>query len=147
MKKETLYYGIIAALIMLLVKGADYSLFSKHISLEIYSSILVLLFTGIGIWFGLRYTSPKVIIKDQVVEHLDATKLKTFGISDREIEVLNLIAAGHTNQQIADQLYISLSTVKSHIQKIYHKLEVKNRTKAIQKAKLVSLWLSWSFES
>lgn len=139
MKKDILYYGIIAALIMLLVKGADYYLFSKHISIEVYSSVLVLIFTGLGIWFGLRYTSPKVVIKEQVVEQLDPAKLKHHGISDREIEILNLIAAGHTNQQIADELYISLSTVKSHTQKIYQKLEVKNRTMAIQKSKLLSL--------
>lgn len=133
-----LYYGLAIALVVLLIKGADYNLFSRHISIEVYSGILVLLFTGIGLWFGLRLTNPKVIVQTKVVEALDAYQLKAHGISEREFEILNLIIEGRTNQQIADQLFISLSTVKSHLQKTYQKLDVKNRTQAIQKAKALS---------
>lgn len=139
MKKDILYYGLIVALILLLVKGADYSLFSKHISIEIYTSILVLVFTGLGLWFGLKFTSPKVVVEHHIVESFDIARLKERGISDRELEVINLLASGHTNQQIADQLFVSLSTVKSHLQKIYQKLEVKTRIQAIQKAKTLSI--------
>ena len=139
MKRDILLYGIIAALVLLLVKGADYNLFSKHISLEVYSAILVLLFTGLGIWFGLRFTSPKVIVKEQVIANIDIDKLKQQGISEREIEVLMLISKGHTNQQIANELFVSLSTVKSHTQKIYNKLHVNSRTQAIQKARTISM--------
>ena len=139
MKKEVLYYGLIVALVILLAKGADYNLFAHHITTEVYTSILVLLFTGLGLWFGLRFTSPKVIIETQIVEQLDQVQLLANGISEREFEILHLISKGHTNQQIAEQLFISLSTVKSYLQNTYQKLEVKNRTQAIQKAKQLSI--------
>ena len=139
MKKEMLYYGLIIALVILLVKGADYNLFSKHISTEVYTSVLIVLFTGLGLWFGLRFTSPKVVVETQVVEDLNPILLKTHGISNREYEILHLVTLGHTNQQIADQLFLSLSTVKSHLQNTYQKLDVKNRTQAIQKAKQLSI--------
>lgn len=139
MKKEIVYYGIIVALVVLLVKGAEYNLFAKHISTEVYSSILILVFTGLGLWFGLRFTTPKVIVETQVVDHLDPIQLEGHGISKREFEILERISQGLTNQQIADQLFISLSTVKSHLQNTYQKLGVKNRTQAIQKAKALSV--------
>lgn len=139
MKKEILYYGLIVALVILLAKGADYNLFAHHITTEVYTSILVLLFTGLGLWFGLRFTRPKVVIQTKVVDHLDRDQLSANGISEREFEILKLISEGHTNQEIAEQLFISLSTVKSHLQNTYQKLEVKNRTQAIQKAKLLSI--------
>ena len=138
-KKDMLYYGLIAALVMLLVKGADYNLFSKHISVEIYSSILVIIFTALGLWFGLKLTTPKVVIEPRSVDHFDLSRLQDHGISQRELEVIQLLSEGHSNQQIADQLYISLSTVKSHLQKVYQKLGVKTRTQAIQKAKTLSI--------
>ena len=134
-----LYYGLIIALVILLAKGADYNLFARHISTEVYTSILIVLFTGLGLWFGLRFTSPKVVVETLVVNQLDQVQLLAHGISEREYEILNLVTKGHTNQQIAEQLFISLSTVKSHLQNIYQKLDVKNRTQAIQKAKQLSV--------
>ena len=128
-----LYYGVIIALVILLVKGVDYSLFSKQISTEVYTSILVVLFTGMGLWLGLRFTKPKIVVETRVVDNLDPVMLSTNGISDREYEILNLISAGHSNKEISAQLFISISTVKSHLQNTYQKLEVKNRTQAIQK--------------
>jgi len=139
MKKEILYYGLIVALVILLAKGADYNLFAQHISTEVYSSILIVLFTGLGLWFGLRFTTPKVVVETMVVEQLDQIKLLANGISEREYEILHLVTQGYTNQQIAEQLFISLSTVKSHLQNTYQKLDVKNRTQAIQKAKQLSI--------
>ena len=134
-----LYYGVIIALVILLVKGVDYSLFSKQISTEVYTSILVVLFTGMGLWLGLRFTKPKIVVETRVVDNLDPVMLSTNGISDREYEILNLISAGHSNKEISAQLFISISTVKSHLQNTYQKLEVKNRTQAIQKAKALSI--------
>jgi len=60
-------------------------------------------------------------------------------LSDREEEVLTLVAAGLSNQEIANRLFIALSTVKTHINHIYHKLDVVNRTKAIIRARDLGL--------
>jgi len=100
---------------------------------------LIVIFTALGLWFGLRFTSPKVVVKTQSVDNLDPLLLSHHGISTREFEILECITQGLTNQQIADQLFISLSTVKSHLQNTYQKLDVKNRTQAIQKAKSLSI--------
>ncbi|MCL4113273.1 UNVERIFIED_CONTAM: hypothetical protein GTU68_018211 [Idotea baltica] len=139
MKRDIIWLGCIVALVLLLVKGAEYNLFSRQISVEVFTSILILLFTGLGLWFGLKFTSPAFIIKEVSVEKLNLTNLHASGISEREYQILTLIQSGHTNKQISEQLYISLSTVKSHIQNTYQKLGVKNRTQAILRAKELSL--------
>lgn len=86
-----LYYGLIVALVILLAKGADYNLFARHISTEVYTSILILLFTTLGLWFGLRFTSPKVVVETMVVEQVDQVQLLAKGISEREYEILQSI--------------------------------------------------------
>ena len=60
-------------------------------------------------------------------------------LSKREIEVLQLIAEGLTNQEIATRLYLSLHTVKVHARNIYGKLGVKNRTHAVTKGKALGI--------
>ena len=62
-------------------------------------------------------------------------------LSPRELEVLVLIADGLTNREIADQLYIGISTVKKHIQHIYEKLHTKNRTSSVVRARELNLLL------
>ena len=58
-------------------------------------------------------------------------------LTDRERDVLRLIAEGLTNQEIADRLVISLNTVKTHVKSIYHKLDVRNRAEAAAKAQIL----------
>ena len=60
-------------------------------------------------------------------------------LSDRELEVLRLVARGMTNQEIADQLYISLNTVKTHVRHIFQTLEARNRAEAIAYARAKQL--------
>ena len=115
----------------------DYSLFSNFLTFEVYVGLLALVFTGMGIWMGLKLTRPKPTPeKDEsrstIPFEVNQEKLDKLGISPREYEVLLQIAAGQSNQEIAEQLYISLSTVKTHVSRIYDKLGVKRRTQAIQ---------------
>ncbi len=137
MKRTILLYGLAIALIILLLKWMDYRLFIRDISTEIYLGLIAALFTGLGIWMGLRLTKPKVVIQKEIIDTftLNEANLEKSGISKREYEVLKLMAQGHSNQEIADQLFVSLSTVKTHISNIYSKLDVKRRTQAIQMAK------------
>ena len=65
--------------------------------------------------------------------------LESLGVSDREYDVLKLLAEGHSNQEIADLLFVSANTVKTRLAHLYEKLEVSRRTQAIQKAKALSL--------
>jgi len=138
MWKTILIYGLAMAVLLGLLKYVEYQYVVRDIPLEFYIGIVAVLFTAIGIWAGLKLTRPKVI--RHVVEtdrpfRLDEANLQKLGISPREYEVLELIAAGHSNQEIAEKLFVSTSTVKTHVSSVLSKLDVRRRTQAIQRAK------------
>jgi ATP/maltotriose-dependent transcriptional regulator MalT len=70
---------------------------------------------------------------------LNEALLAQTGISKREYEVLELMAQGLSNQEIAEKLFVSLNTVKTHTSNLFVKLDAKRRTQAIQKAKELGL--------
>ena len=85
---------------------------------------------------GLKLTNPKVVYTTGEVDFVqDESKIKALGLSQRELEVLELIAKGHSNQEIADALFISLNTVKTHSSSVFAKLGVNRRTQAVKQAK------------
>lgn len=107
----------------------------RRFSTEIYVVILCALFTGLGVWIGHRLTMRKPAAPFEV-----NSAAKTYlGISDRETDVLTLLAVGHSNQEIADQLYISSNTVKTHLKSLYPKLGVSRRGHAVKKARELRL--------
>ncbi len=95
-------------------------------------------FTGLGIWIGLRLTRKKFVFVG-VDFALDAEALQRLDITKREYEVLELIAQGLSNKEIADKLFVSLNTIKTHSSNLFLKLEVSRRTQAVQKAKNLRL--------
>jgi DNA-binding CsgD family transcriptional regulator len=138
MRRTILIYGLAMAALFGLLKYVEYKYFVRDIPLEFYIGLVALMFTAIGIWAGLKLTRPKVI--REIVEtngpfELHETNLQKLGLSRREYEVLKLIAAGHSNQEIADKLFVSMSTVKTHVSNVLAKLDASRRTQAIQKAK------------
>ncbi|MBL7772777.1 MAG: hypothetical protein JNM95_07950 [Chitinophagaceae bacterium] len=119
-------------------------------SYEIFVGLLALLFTSLGIWLALKLSKPKVEIQTVIVEkEVYVSKEEEFTpnealiqqleISKRELEILNLISQGLKNEEIAQQLFVSLSTVKTHNQNLFAKLDVQRRTQAIEKAKRLKL--------
>lgn len=133
MKKKILIYGILLAALTFLLNAFHYYYFVKAFPLEIYMAAIAILFLAVGIWAGRRLTAGK---HDKPAEFRPNTKaLEHLGISDREMDVLKLMAEGLSNQQIADRLYISIHTVKTHVSNLLAKLEVNRRTQAIQKAR------------
>ncbi|RFZ86067.1 DNA-binding response regulator [Mucilaginibacter terrenus] len=114
---------------------------------EIYAGLIALLFTGLGIWLALKLTTPKVttvVVEKEVIVNspefvFNKQELERVGISQRELEVLQLMAGGLSNAQIADKLFVSLNTVKTHSSKVFEKLEVQRRTQAVEKAKQIGL--------
>ncbi|MBL7864664.1 MAG: response regulator transcription factor, partial [Cyclobacteriaceae bacterium] len=83
---------------------------------------------------GPRLTRRKVVlVNPNFVFNQEELERRT--ISKREHEVLELIARGHSNQEIADKLFVSVNTIKTHLSNLFLKLEVSRRTQAIQKAK------------
>ncbi len=126
----------LAALIFLL-KFLEYRLFVRDLSLEFYIGIIALFCTAIGVWAGLRLTRPRKVLVPVSSDNfqLNEALLAQTGISKREYEVLELMAKGLSNQEIAERLFVSLNTVKTHTSNLFVKLDAKRRTQAIQKAK------------
>jgi DNA-binding CsgD family transcriptional regulator len=126
-----LIYGGLLALAALALQWLEFQLFVRAHPAELYVGLLAAGFMALGVWVGMRLiprgsTGP-FKPNDQV--------RGTLGISDREFEVLELLAAGRSNKEIASQLSVSPNTVKTHVAKLYSKLEVTRRTEAILKAR------------
>lgn len=138
MKKTVFLYGVLLALLLVVLRVTEYNFYIKRLSIEFYIGLVAIFFTALGIWVGLKLTRKKVImVRSEFVFNQKAQEQR--GISKREIEVLELMAQGLANQEIADKLFVSLNTVKTHSANIFSKLEVNRRTQAIQKAKQLSL--------
>jgi DNA-binding NarL/FixJ family response regulator len=123
-----------------LLKFVEFKFVAYEVPLEFYIGVVALMFTGLGIWAGLKLTRPKVVeVEVNGPFERDDQAMKQLGISKREFEVLELIAAGHSNQDIADKLFVSMSTVKTHVSNVLAKLEASRRTEAIARAKELRL--------
>ncbi len=121
-----------------LLKFIEYSFFVRDIPLELYIGIVAVMFVALGVWAGRRMTRVKTIIADPDLP-IDEAALTRLGISKREYEVLELIAEGLSNKEIADKLFISASTVKTHTSNLFMKLDARRRTHALQRAKELRL--------
>jgi two-component system, NarL family, response regulator LiaR len=141
MKKTILVYGLALALLTALLKFLEYHYVVRDLSLEFYLGVIAFLFTSVGIWAGLKLTRRKQLIVAAPSSEfvVNEANLKTLNISKREHEVLTLMAQGMTNQEIADKLFVSLNTVKTHLSNLFQKLEVSRRTQAVQKGKELRL--------
>ncbi len=137
-------YGISLAVLLLLLRWLELKFLIYKNAFEIYAGIIALFFTGLGIWVSRKLTSPKTethIIEKTVYRdpslpfEVNNKEMEALGISERELEVLQLMSQGMSNQEIGDALFVSLNTVKTHAARIFEKLEVQRRTQAIEKAK------------
>ncbi|MFN7837437.1 MAG: response regulator transcription factor [Bacteroidota bacterium] len=140
MRKTIVAYAVALAALIWLLKWLEFRFMVRDLSLEIYLTILAVFFTVLGIWAGLKLTRKKIVTitlgPDFILNEAELNKL---GISKREHEVLEWMAKGLSNQEIADKLFVSLNTVKTHTSNLFLKLEVSRRTQAIQKAKQLRL--------
>ena len=136
MKKTILVYGLALAVLVFLLEYFEYRYFVRDLSIEIFILIIALFFAGLGLWFGQKLTSSK---SGTTEFQKNEKALDYLGISHRELEVLQLVAQGFSNKEIAGKLFVSINTVKTHLSKLYEKLEVSRRTQAVEKAKSLKL--------
>lgn len=139
MKRIIILYGLALAILVFLLKQLEYRFFVRDLSIEFYVGAIALLFTLLGLWVGYRLTQKKVVVMAASSFRLDVSQLNKLGISKREHEVLELIAQGLSNQEIANKLFVSLNTIKTHSSNLFLKLEVNRRTQAVQKGKELRL--------
>jgi DNA-binding CsgD family transcriptional regulator len=146
--KHSILYGISLAILLFLLKWLQYRFVIVDHALEIYIGAIAFIFTALGIWLALKLARPKihtVVVEKEIYKTpahtftIDEDQLAKLGLSKRELEVLQLIAEGLSNQEIAARLFVSLNTIKTHSSRIFEKLDVKRRTQAIEKAKRLNL--------
>ena len=128
-------YAVALALGAFALQWLQYNYLARTMAPEFYVVLIALAFTGLGIWAGYRLT-PRTAAPAFA---RNEAALKTLGVTEREVAVLELLAAGSSNKEIARQLDISPNTVKTHIASLFAKLEVQRRTQAIQKARELSI--------
>lgn len=138
MKRIVIIYGLALAALVFLLKYLEYKLIVHDLSIEFYVGIVAIFFTAFGVWVGQRLIGKKIVRvgPDFVLNQVELQRLE---ISKREYEVLELMAMGLSNQEIADKLFVSLNTIKTHSSNLFVKLEVNRRTQAVQKSKELGL--------
>lgn len=146
--KAIIFYGVSLAVLLFLLKWLELRLIIFDHALEIYIGAIALIFTTLGIWLALKLIKPKVetvIVEKEVYLNnngnfvLNEKEFIKLGLSKRELEVLQLMSEGFSNQEIAARLFVSLNTIKTHTSRLFEKMDVKRRTQAIEKAKRLSL--------
>lgn len=128
-------YGLVLAAVVATLKYVEYRFMVKSLSTEVYIGVVAALFTGVGLWLGSKLIAAKKVVEVVPATLVDEQAVRSSGLSARELEVLQLMAEGLSNQEIADKLFVSLPTVKSHSSSLFTKLEVKRRTEAVHRAK------------
>jgi len=142
MKKHILIYGLCGGVLIVLLKLVEYRFLVVEHSVEIYGGLIALVFAVLGIWLGLKLTKKKetIVVKEVQVSAaqtfaLNQARLQELKITRRELEILELIAGGLSNREIAERLFVSENTVKTHSSRLFDKLSAKRRTQAVQLAK------------
>ena len=152
MKKTVLLYGLLGGLLVAVLKMVEYRFLIIEHSFEIYGGIIAAIFSAVGIWLGLKFTRPRetVVTREVPVEVRvpvsttgpfvrNQARVDQLGLTPRELDILEAMAAGLSNREIAERLFVSENTVKTHAGRVFDKLAAKRRTQAVQLAKEAGL--------
>ena len=135
--REILLFGVAGGFLITVLRFTEYRFLVVEHSVEIYAGFIAAVFAALGIWLGLTLTRKKVQIVQAHAEPFSADEQRQteLGITPRELEILGLIAAGLSNREIAERLFVSENTVKTHSSRLFDKLGAKRRTQAVQLGK------------
>ncbi len=146
--RHLILYGFVLAILVFALKWLQWKLLIVDNSMDIYIGLIAVFFTVLGIWIATQLAKPrieKVIVEKEVYKNhpegfsINQAELKKLGLSSREYEVLQLLAKGCSNSEIAASLFLSVSTVKTHVSNLFFKLDVKSRTQTIEKARRLKI--------
>ena len=135
MRKTVWIFGLLALAIMLLFKLGTYAVVGGNLNIELVIAGVALVFFVIGIYLNKRSLSGK----RQNQSEIDTKKIAELGLSKREYEVLQEISRGLSNKEIADKLFVSESTVKTHVSNLLVKLDAQRRTQAVRIARQLNI--------
>ena len=144
--RTVLAFGVAAGLLIVTMQLVEYRFLVVERSVEIYGAIVAAAFATAGIWVGLKLTKTKVVPVEVPVEVrvevpvptpagpfvANTAKIDELGLTPREMEVLQLIAEGLSTRQMAERLFVSENTVKTHVNRVLDKLGADRRTQAVQ---------------
>jgi NarL family two-component system response regulator LiaR len=144
--KHIFLYGIIGGILIAALKWSEYRFLVIDHSIEIYSGLIAATFAAVGIWLGLKLTrkQERIVVKEVLVTVPvpmaepfcpNEVKREELAITPREMEILELIAQGMSNREIAEKLFVSENTVKTHSSRVFDKLGARRRTQAVQLGK------------
>ena len=146
--KQVILYGVALAALLVLLKWLEFKLIIVDNAFELYVGAIAVFFTTLGIWLALKLTKPKVetiVVEKSVYKgtipdfKINQEEVSKLNLSSRELDVLQLMAQGLSNQEIAERLFVSLNTIKTHSSKIFEKMEVKRRTQAVEMAQRLGI--------
>jgi DNA-binding CsgD family transcriptional regulator len=144
--KHILIYGLIGGAVIALLELIEYQYLVLEHSVEIYGALIAALFAAFGIWLGLRITQvrERVVVREVAIPasstfERNPGRIESLGITPRELEILELIASGLSNREIAEAIFVSENTVKTHSSRLFNKLGAKRRTQAVQLGKQAGL--------
>lgn len=146
--RHYLLYGTSLAILIFILKWLQWKFLIADNSLEIYVGLIAVFFTVLGIWVARQLSRPKVhtvVIEKEIFipqlasTEINETELKKLNLTSREYEVLQLLVKGYSNAEIAGELFLSVSTIKTHASNLFLKMDVKSRTQAIEKAKRLNI--------
>ena len=145
MKKTVVLFGLLGGVLIAGLKLVEYRYLVVEHSIEIYGGIVALLFATLGIWLGLKLTRTKerVVVREIPVPVevrvrasepfvVNSARQEQLGITPRELEILAAIAQGLSTREIAEKLFVSENTVKTHSSRLFDKLDANRRTQAVQ---------------
>lgn len=137
-----LVYGLLGGVLIAALRWSEYEFVVVEHSLEIYGGLVAAVFAGLGIWLGVKLTGrpERVVVREVSVPTAlafvrDERRREALGITPRELEILELIAEGLSNKEIAGRLFVSENTIKTHSSRVFDKLGAKRRTQAVQMGK------------
>jgi NarL family two-component system response regulator LiaR len=149
-KKAVLIYGISGGILIAALRFAEYRLLVVEHSLEIYGGLIAAVFAGVGVWLGLTITR-KEVVKEQVIVVREVPappdapfvvnegRRRELAITPRELEILGLLAKGLSAKELAAALFVSENTVKTHTARLFDKLGVNRRIKAVEAGRTFGL--------
>ena len=146
MRKYVLLYGLLGGILIAGLRFIEYRWLVVEHSVEIYGGLIAAVFATLGIWLGLKLTrhTETVVVREVMVPApadfvRDDSKVESLGITPRELEILQLIAEGLSNKEIAERAFVSENTVKTHSSRVFEKLGARRRTQAVQLGKELRL--------
>lgn len=131
MKKTVVTFGLLILALLLLFQISKYNLVNADLKIEIIIALVAIVFFIIGIYLNKRSLHKNITSASEI----DLEKIDALDLSKREYEVLKEISLGLSNKEIGDKLFVTESTIKTHVSNILVKLDAKRRTQAVQIAK------------